>query len=496
MTQLLWRFFPLSFLLVIAWILMATEVRANECDATQSPDICQPFVAVKASPLDGGVIIQWTMEDDPPPNAVLIYRQPAGTDGPAPGSSPLLTCPECGVGNFIDKNAQPGVLYRYWVCALWDNNGQVCAPYWEAGLIANPPPPPPPTYPRNLKITESTTWATPTHWTRRWTWSWDGSNQRDYAFVVRQLFSPQVGWNVEGNNLVGYASAFGEDLGVHDRRTGNYRVCAASFHPGGGPVDIKACSNAVAFSAAPVPVPKAPTRNRAAATSRTNIHVYFASGDDDVSEWFDVQRLNGPENNWLTLKPRINAGSAGLLVDDGSRATSGFDNPFTYRVCAGNESGTTCSEPFKAKIADVDVVQQIRLIGLAGKCLNAQSDGQQVPNGTPVTLYACMKGFDGRSLSVQIWLYGRTSAHPLIGVGGKCLDVTGANPRSGTLVELWDCNGGANQNWTFAADGTVRGLAGKCLDVAGGDPGDSTRLILWDCTGAPNQRWRIEDVPR
>ena len=469
---------------------------ANNCDATQSPDVCQPIVLkVEANPLAGGVDIRWELVDEPPANAILVYRQLADTAGPVPGSTPLLTCSECsGVISVIDKTAQPGVQYWYWICALWDNNGQVCAPHWAAGLGAAPPPSPTPTYPKNLKLTEAAAWTTPTHWTRRWAWSWDPGNQRDYAFVARQQFL-SASWDVVGSNLSGTASGFSESLGVRDRRTGTYRVCAASFHPGGGPFDVKSCSNSVVFAAAPVPAPKVPTRAGAYAISKTNITIQFASGDDNVSAWFDVQRLNGPNDNWLTLKPRVIAGTAGLVVDDGSNAATGFNNPFIYRVCAGNESGTTCTERFKAKIGLVPIVQKFRLIGLAGKCMDAESDGMNVPNGTAVTLYACMNGFDGKPLSVQIWSRSQGAALPIAGVGGKCLDVTGANPTSGTAVELWDCNGGPNQNWTPARDGTLRGLAGKCLDVAGGDPNDGTRLILWDCTGAPNQLWRLELLP-
>ena len=40
-----------SMLSVIVWLLVATGAHANDCDATQSQDICQPFVlAVTASP--------------------------------------------------------------------------------------------------------------------------------------------------------------------------------------------------------------------------------------------------------------------------------------------------------------------------------------------------------------------------------------------------------------------------------------------------------------
>ena len=32
-------------------------------------------------------------------------------------------------------------------------------------------------------------------------------------------------------------------------------------------------------------------------------------------------------------------------------------------------------------------------------------------------------------------------------IDGGCMDITGANYTNGTLIELWTCNGGANQQW-------------------------------------------------
>jgi len=35
-------------------------------------------------------------------------------------------------------------------------------------------------------------------------------------------------------------------------------------------------------------------------------------------------------------------------------------------------------------------------------------------------------------------------------VNGKCLDIIGAGSTAdGTLVDIWDCNGGVNQNWAL-----------------------------------------------
>jgi beta-glucanase (GH16 family) len=76
----------------------------------------------------------------------------------------------------------------------------------------------------------------------------------------------------------------------------------------------------------------------------------------------------------------------------------------------------------------------------------------------------------------------------ITGIGGKCVDVSGANPANGTAVQLWDCNGTTAQQWTWAADGSVRAL-GKCLDVPSGSTANGAKLQLWDCNGSGAQRW-------
>lgn len=78
----------------------------------------------------------------------------------------------------------------------------------------------------------------------------------------------------------------------------------------------------------------------------------------------------------------------------------------------------------------------------------------------------------------------------ITGLGGKCLDVAGANSANGTAVQLYDCNGTAAQQWTVDTDGRVRAL-GKCLDVTGSSTANGARLQLWDCSGGANQQWTV-----
>jgi endo-1,4-beta-xylanase len=85
---------------------------------------------------------------------------------------------------------------------------------------------------------------------------------------------------------------------------------------------------------------------------------------------------------------------------------------------------------------------------------------------------------------------GSTSA--LRGVGSnRCLDVTGVSQTNGTQVEIWDCNGQSNQQWTSTSSGELRVYGNKCLDVYGAGTANGTSVIIWDCNGQSNQQWRL-----
>ncbi|GAA1409967.1 hypothetical protein GCM10009662_47920 [Catellatospora coxensis] len=84
----------------------------------------------------------------------------------------------------------------------------------------------------------------------------------------------------------------------------------------------------------------------------------------------------------------------------------------------------------------------------------------------------------------------------ITGIGGKCVDVSGASRADGTPVVIYTCNGTAAQTWTMRADGTVRAL-GKCLDVQDSGTWDGTSVQLWSCgSGLANQRWVYDGATR
>ncbi|WTY53469.1 protein kinase [Micromonospora sp. NBC_01412] len=116
---------------------------------------------------------------------------------------------------------------------------------------------------------------------------------------------------------------------------------------------------------------------------------------------------------------------------------------------------------------------------------------------------------------------------------GTCIDVPDSSPTTTAEIQMWDCHGAAGEQFTLAADRTLR-VVGKCLevrgtsngstlriatctgsakqrfdlnsagdlvnlgtvparclDVPGGDPTNGVWLKLWDCNGSENQKWHV-----
>ncbi|ANN18272.1 alpha-L-arabinofuranosidase [Amycolatopsis orientalis] len=126
-----------------------------------------------------------------------------------------------------------------------------------------------------------------------------------------------------------------------------------------------------------------------------------------------------------------------------------------------------------------DVTGALHSVG-SGRCLDVPNANQA--DGTSVQIYDCSGG------AGQQWT--STASGQLTVFGGKCLDVPGSATTAGTRVQIWTCHGGANQQWRVNADGTVVGVqSGLCLDVAGASTANGTAVQIWTCHGGANQKW-------
>jgi poly(hydroxyalkanoate) depolymerase family esterase len=114
----------------------------------------------------------------------------------------------------------------------------------------------------------------------------------------------------------------------------------------------------------------------------------------------------------------------------------------------------------------------------SGRCIDVPNASRT--NGTRVQLYDC------NGQANQQWTY--TTSKQLQAYGSMCLDAAGSG--NGSAVQIYACNGQSNQQWNVNANGTVTGVqSGRCLDVWG--TGNGQQVQIYDCNGRPNQQFTL-----
>jgi Ricin-type beta-trefoil lectin domain len=122
------------------------------------------------------------------------------------------------------------------------------------------------------------------------------------------------------------------------------------------------------------------------------------------------------------------------------------------------------------------------IVGYGGLCVDVR--GANSTNFTPVQVYTC------NGTNAQQWtvVQAGSTLHAL----GKCLDINGGGTADGTTVDLYDCNNTAAQVFIPQSNGSLYNpQSNKCLDDTGWSTTPGTQLQIWDCTGGANQQWSL-----
>ncbi|MHB9864414.1 ricin-type beta-trefoil lectin domain protein [Streptomyces sp. YIM S03343] len=165
-------------------------------------------------------------------------------------------------------------------------------------------------------------------------------------------------------------------------------------------------------------------------------------------------------------------GTVSVQVD----LSKGSSNSLTLSGSSLPTLGTATVRPIPGTAGSLVVGQQ------SGRCADIYNN--TITNGTQAELWDCNGGQN------QAWTY--TSRKELVLYGDKCLDAYNLGTTNGTKVVIWDCNGQNNQKWTVNSDGTITNVnAGLCLDAYNAATSNGTNLVLWSCTGGTNQKWML-----
>jgi hypothetical protein len=135
---------------------------------------------------------------------------------------------------------------------------------------------------------------------------------------------------------------------------------------------------------------------------------------------------------------------------------------------------------------------------LLGKCMDLTNG--DVTNGTKIQLWDCNGGQSGGRNQPgpnQHWLkFGPPggavySVRPALNTS-KCLDLPGLQTANGTPLQIWDCNGGPNQQWVpDPVYNYLQGYGGKCVEAPGFQNANGTILDYWDCNKGSNQQFYL-----
>ncbi|MER6360354.1 ricin-type beta-trefoil lectin domain protein [Kitasatospora sp. NPDC001527] len=115
----------------------------------------------------------------------------------------------------------------------------------------------------------------------------------------------------------------------------------------------------------------------------------------------------------------------------------------------------------------------------AARCL----DNYGAPAGGSLRLYDCWNGAN------QQFAFGSDGT---LRTGGRCVTVQNDVTHWGEPAVLTDCRAGTGQIWTYRADGTLHNpAANACLELPGWNDANGTSLGIWGCNGNANQRWML-----
>ena len=123
----------------------------------------------------------------------------------------------------------------------------------------------------------------------------------------------------------------------------------------------------------------------------------------------------------------------------------------------------------------------------SGKCMD--DSGANINRGTITILYQCTGNYAQR-ITYRVKPGGSAATLTVL---GHCIATANGGTANGTYVWIDYCDkSSAAQEWVKQSDGSiVNPASGRCLEVNGGNVSnnDGQRLGLWDCNGGAWQQW-------
>ncbi|CAG6398003.1 ricin-type beta-trefoil lectin domain protein [Streptomyces cocklensis] len=245
----------------------------------------------------------------------------------------------------------------------------------------------------------------------------------------------------------------------------------------------------------------------------SGVNQHLNSGDPTINYRYTTAIIKGTHNQWAIrggnaqsgglstfyngVRPNVSGYNpmrkqGAIILGTGGDNSKGAQGTFYEGVMTSGYPSDDTENAVQANITAAGYTNSsgtgttgaLHAVG-AGKCLDVPNSSTTA--GTQLQIWDC------NGQANQSWT--RTSSGQLtVFSGGSqlCLDAYNNQTTAGTKVETWSCNGGANQQWSVNSNGTVTSTqSGLCLDVTGASTANGALAELWTCNGGSNQQWTL-----
>jgi beta-glucosidase len=182
--------------------------------------------------------------------------------------------------------------------------------------------------------------------------------------------------------------------------------------------------------------------------------------------------LSGPDQrHHLTVTARRTAGPTGPVRLN----LGGKCGRQRQQTANGTKVASATTAPPRWTVVKDDTIR------IHGKCLRVRS----ATSGTLVDLYTC------NGSTAQRWQL-QTGGQLVNPRSHQCLTDPGSSTTNGKQLKILSCQGGANQKWLLPAGPIVSGIPGKCLDDSGNGTANGTKIAISACDNSAEQKWVAE----
>jgi hypothetical protein len=192
-----------------------------------------------------------------------------------------------------------------------------------------------------------------------------------------------------------------------------------------------------------------------------------------------------------SLTTDYHAGSGQVQLDWDSKCLddTGNSSANTTKIqiwqCESNDAGQDwyfepSTEP--GEVADLGL-SQLGNIEIHSKCLNIVSNG--TANGAKLQLYTC------NGQANEVWEITGAYGGLYNPASGKCIDDPADSKTNGTQLDIWSCNAEPWQDWLLPGSPFESGVSGMCINAAGSSSANGAAVVSYSCNGAGNEKMSV-----